>query len=716
MPAVEAQSNRSTDNAALPHPELLDDLNASQHQAVVATKGPVLVVAGAGSGKTRVLIKRIAHLIQNHEVPPENILGITFTRKAAGEMRDRLARGLGREAAEKVDLLTFHALGVAILREYGSVAGLAGRFGVADEYDVGERIRTVLGTMGIKRSAAGETPREVQDRIGTAKAALADAIAREAIEDPAAAADALVRYRGDVDWGPFEGLLVAPDLDRFAEQYRQYQAGLSRDNVVDFDDLVNLPLMLFLQRPEMGRLVAAEWEYVMVDEYQDTDFAQDHLLRILTRPHGNLCVVGDAAQSIYSWRNAKIENIQTFSERYSPCTVVTLDRNYRSTPDILDVANAVLEKRPEITHEGNQLWTSNDAGPPPRVWTCMTQEAEANAIAEDVAGALDSGAISSLNDVLVLYRKNALARPIETALQRQQIPYRVVNSTSLLERKEVRDIIAFLRVAQNPRDQANFERAAMAIACGVGPQSLEALSGFSRVSGVPILQVAREADESTGLRPKQAASVRDLAALIDRIGSAGQESGGRAVHLALEETGVRQDLIEALARAEAEEDDEQAEALLRRIHDIDDFTLYVEEVTRPSKSEPDSLTLAQLLDGLAFLSPGDRPSADDDECLTLMSIHAAKGLEAPRVYVVGLEEGVFPSHNGVDVIDDEGQADEHMAEEARLFYVAVTRAEKQLVLSAARTREVYRGDPRPMIRSRFLSSLPEMGYRPETQR
>lgn len=706
-------------------PDILAALDDQQREAVLAVTGPVLITAGAGSGKTRVLISRIAHLILNLGVDPDAILGITFTRKAADEMRERLAQTLGHEAASRVSLLTFHSLGLDLLRQYGGPLGLDGRFGISDEHDSGMRIRAALRTLGIPRAAPGETPAEVQERISQAKSLFADQVARAVSHGQADAFDVIEIYRsgrGEV-WRTIGNTLGAPDADRFAAQYEAYQASLLRDQCVDFDDLVALPLLLFLQRPEIGRLVAARWHFILVDEYQDTDYVQDHLLRILIQHYGNLCVVGDAAQAIYSWRQAKLENFLTFPERYPACTTITLDRNYRSTPDILQVANAVLANRPEIANiRRTQLWTSAPPGALPRVWVCSSQEAEAEAIAEDIKRALASGEIDSYSDVMILYRLNALARAVEISLQRHCIPYRIVNGRTLLERKEIRDVLAFARIAENPFDQLNFERAVNAYANGVGPSTIEALKSFARVTGRDLVSVAQEADDRLGIRPQHQRALREVGNLIQQVREvADREGAAAALRFVLQETEIQIDLMKAAAEAEGEDDEEELRRLERKLFDIEDFLLYVEELDRSvRRADGRKLTIQELLDAISLVRPGDATEeiSSDEPMVSLMTIHAAKGLEARRVYVVGLEERVLPASGAVlgDMLSDDGTVDGRLAEEARLFYVAITRAREHLILSASRTRELVRNEPQPMIRSRFLAALPEMGYRLEIQR
>lgn len=710
-------------------------LNPNQRAAVEHTDGPLLIVAGAGSGKTRVLVTRIAYLVESCDVKPSEILAITFTKKAAHEMRERLTRILGHERAKQLALGTFHALGASLLREFGSFAGLSHRFTIVDDVDAEARARLLQRTLGTTSATQRKTPRIVVESIAAAKHALVDHVAKE-LAAGHSLEDVFSHYRRGMPelWQPMALQATDGDVEMFAELYRLYQAGLVRDNVVDYSDLVCVPVLLFLEHPEIQRLVTSRWNYLHIDEYQDTDFVQEHLLRILSARHGNICVVGDPAQAIYSWRGARIENIHTFCDRYAPCAVIRLEQNYRSTPTILNAANSLLQDRPELAGLGNALWTDRPDGDPIRVWISPTQDSEAVAIATDIERAYHNQEVESYDDILVLYRRNSLSRAIEIALQRAGIPYRIVGSKALHKRAVVRDLLAFLRFAENPADATSFERATNAYACGIGPSTVESLNGFSRVSGKTLLEIAATADASLNIRPQQIRSLHAFAELIHQIQHIAVTQGAAAaLRYTIEATRIRQRILEALVRAEQEEDEEAAARIERQLHDIDDFVLYVEEFVRadlleryydgPDRNVPiegfGATSLRSLLENIALLQPGDAFELSSKHrgsqgAVTLMTIHGAKGLEAKRVYVVGLEEGIFPSclESEMETALDR-PLDGVLAEEARLFYVALTRARDHLVLSASRTREIVRGDPRPMIRSRFLAGLPETLHRIE---
>jgi DNA helicase II / ATP-dependent DNA helicase PcrA len=715
---------------------LLAGLNPRQAEAVQWTEGPALVLAGAGSGKTRVLVTRIAHLVRNLEVDPGQVLGITFTRKAAAEMRERLARMLTPDEAARVTLSTFHALGATILRDYATITGLEAGFSIADESDVGRRIRKVLSALAVPRNSPGESPREVASRISQAKGMVASAAAADGLNRGSVAYDPMGRYRqGDVEfWREISEQLGAPDAERFAAQYAAYQGGLLADNTVDYDDLVCLTLLMLQQRPEVCRMYNQRWHYLMVDEYQDTDANQDHLLRLLAGERRNLMVVGDDSQAIYSWRGARIENIQTFPDRFSPCARITMDENYRSTGVILDVANSVLTTYPDASRFQKTLWTKRAGGGPVRVWGCMSQEVEAEAIANDIEGALASGDLTSYDEALVLYRVNALSRCMEEEFRRRGIPYRIVGHLPLHERRGVKDIIAYLKIATNGKDSASFERAVSSPSRGIGPATVELLASFARTQHLSLVDAASRADEVKGMKKKQVKALAEFAGLVRQVGEVASTHGAAAaVHHVIEETGVRKALAESLAMAENEDDEEAEAECMRRVFEVDDFVLFVEEFCRADLLRRFGTGAEQILqfrgvtplvhflDQVATLgSDADEATARSDHRrgepagedgagrVTLMSVHGSKGLEARRVYVIGLEESVFPLHGRTDEVIDSASSNDRMAEEARLFYVAVTRAMETLTLSASHSREVQRDNPRPMMRSRFVNMIPEM--------
>lgn len=712
---------------------MLEQLNKAQKKAVETTDGPLLVLAGAGTGKTRVLIYRIAHLISTGKARPGEVLGITFTRKAALEMRERLMEILDPLDAKQVTLSTFHALGSQILREYGADLGLATHFGIADETDTRTIVRDVLKQEGVQPGTKGERPSEVIERICSAKQGLLELWMREYWSGEEATTKHLTVYRsGNTElFRELQGKLQAPDLERFSRIYHNYQERLENDELVDYDDLITLPVLLFLEHPEILRLYQKRWKYLLVDEYQDTDFVQDHLLRLLAGEDKNLCVVGDDDQAIYSWRGAKVENIRTFPDRYPGCQVVALEENYRSTPEILKVANAVLEARPEVKRHQKMLWTQNESGEVPKVWVSMTQETEALAIAEDIEGAIESGEINSLDDVIVLYRVNSLARAVEEAFRRNKIRFRIVSSTPLQQRKEVRDILAYFKISANPKDTGNFARAVSTPSRGVGPATIESVVAHSRKNAIDLLEAAANAEFITGLKRPQVDALTEFAGIIGQIQEKIVGSGiSGGLHYLLEITSIRDDLIRELARLDEEDDFDEYARVLRKIHDIEDFILYVEEfagVMKRDKSggEAELLGLRRFLDELFALNPAEVELRTDEEhddmedgeeeprdAVTLMTVHAAKGLEAPRVYIAGLEEQVFPLHSREEAVikDTFDFSDAHMSEESRLFYVALTRAEKTLILSASRTRELYRGEIKPMKMSRFIAALPETGF------
>lgn len=679
-------------------------LNPSQQTAVITTEGPLLVLAGAGSGKTRVLISRIGHLIEQG-IDPGKILAITFTKKAAGEMRERLSAQVGTSTARMSTVTTFHSLGADMVREFVVHSGLRPKFSISDESEGANRARYVLKSQGMPLNAPGERPRELVERLGRAKVLLTNELVKEGM-----GRDLLKVLRtGDRNiWAAQAEELAYPDLDRFTGQYEAYQDHLLAQNIVEYEDLLVLPLVMCLSKADTLRAWAGRWEYILVDEYQDTDYVQDHILRLLSREHRNLCAVGDQNQAIYSWRGAKIENIRTFAERYAPCQVVALADNYRSTPEILEAANVALKSRGQANALMGGLRSVKPSGELVRVWQSTTSDIESAIVVRDMRKALADHSIRSWSDVFILYRLNGAARNLEVALKRAGIPYKIANGYALHERHDARIILAYLRLVENPFDMAAFETAITHPARGVGSGTIEKLKARARALVIPILDLVMTPEAMGGIKPGQTErllELRELVREIDEVINGATVAAG--VQVLVERLDSRRQLVTAMAQAEEADDDEAADDAERQMADLEDFLLYVEEfiARRPEAAQ----RLELFLDDVFVRGAGDEiVAAGDvsDECVTLMSIHAAKGLEARRVYVIGLEEGVFP----VDCSRG-GDAEELLGEEARLFYVALTRAEDHLVLSSARTREVRRGDIRPMMASRFLSDLPETAYR-----
>jgi DNA helicase-2/ATP-dependent DNA helicase PcrA len=629
----------------------LAGLNPPQREAVLHGEGPLLVLAGAGSGKTRVLTHRVARLIGEVGVAPEAILAITFTNKAAGEMRERIGRLVGPRA-RAIWACTFHSACVRILRREAEEAGYARDFSIYDADDQLRLIRRCLVEEEVdpKRVA----PRAVQARISDAKSLLQ---------------------------GPDEvGALVGSFHDEVvARVYRRYADALRTNGAMDFDDL----LMVTAQLMEGDEAVRRRWQtrfaHVLVDEYQDTNHAQYRLVRVLAEPQRNVVAVGDDDQGIYSWRGADVRNILDFERDYPDAQVVALEQNYRSTGTILRAANAVVERNPH--RHPKRLWTDLGDGDPITVVSCRDEHEEARVVAGEIDRALGRG--ESLADVAVFYRTNAQSRAIEDQLVRRQVPYVVVGGPRFYERAEVRDLLAYLRVVANPADGVSLTRMLGAPKRGLGPGCVAKLEAHATAHGLPVADALARPDEVAGLPPGQRATLAQSGALLEDIRT--RVAAGSPLDRVLEEVLERSGLRDALAR----EGTFEAQG---RIENLEEMV----RVAAEYEAAEEEATLAGFLEGIALQADADLVD-DSAGAVTLMTIHNAKGLEFEAVVITGLEEGLFP-HARSDT-------PETLEEERRLFYVGLTRARRHLTLTHAESRAMHGGrDYR--LPSRFLGELP----------
>jgi DNA helicase-2/ATP-dependent DNA helicase PcrA len=633
-----------------PLDRLLDDLNPAQREAVVAADGPLLVLAGAGSGKTRVIAYRIAWLLAHRRLSPRNLLAVTFTNKAAGEMARRVESLLAPAGIAPPLIATFHAVCVRILRQHGSHVGLPGHFTIYDEDD-----RLALVKECMKEG-------ELADRAFTPSAAVhrISYLKNQMI----AVSEALRDARG-----PWE--------KKAALVYSRYEKRLRETGAVDFDDLLIMVVRLFSEIPDVLAYYRSLWGSVLVDEYQDTNRAQYRIIRLLTQEHRNVCVVGDSDQSIYKWRGADIRNILDFEDDFPGTKVVRLEQNYRSTRSILAVAAGVIAHN--VQRKDKTLWTENPAGEPPRVYRAWDEHDEASFVAQSILGQRGDGL--TWDRIAVFYRTNAQSRVLEEALRRARIPYVIVGGVRFYERREIKDTLAYLRLVVNAADDVAFRRAIAAPSRGIGPGTLARLDDEAARRGRPLLAVA--ADPPADVRGKAGRALQDFAALVARLAGQRRDLAPPAfIDLALEQSGYR----EALRRERAPE----AEA---RLENLEELVAAAEEFTR-TDAEP---TLEGFLDGVALVSDVDELK-DAEGRVTLMTLHSAKGLEFPAVFMTGLEEGVFPHARSM------GDPDE-IEEERRLCYVGVTRAKERLTLSWALHRRIHGygvGEP-----SRFLREMPE---------
>jgi DNA helicase-2/ATP-dependent DNA helicase PcrA len=632
-------------------------LNAAQREAVEHVEGPLLVLAGAGSGKTRVLTARIAHLIDHHGIPPDRILAVTFTNKAAGEMKERIGRLLERDPSG-LWIGTFHSLSARLLRREAELLGFTRRFTIYDEDDRLGLVKRLQEQRG--HSTKLFTPRGVAALISTAK---------NRMQSPAE-------------------LAAAAPFDRFAQVaadvYAALGPALRAANAMDFDDLLLHPLTLFDQHPDRLEAYRRKFQFVLVDEFQDTNKAQYLLVKRLGA-HGNVCAVGDDDQSIYGWRGADVRNMREFQQDFPGTRLVRLEENYRSTQVILDAANGVIaENRGRI---GKTLRTVRQGGESVTLLAAADERDEAEWIVGELGRRASSGEWAH-EEMAVLYRTNSQSRAFEEAFRRAGIPYRLVGAISFYERREVKDLLAYLRLVANPADDEAFLRAIGVPRRGIGDTSLTALSGAATHWGKPLLEAARMADRIPDLRPNARDGFRTFAALLDGLAV-------RAAQLApaqvLEEL-IRAINYETVLAAEGSEGAERWENVRELVASAAEWS----EVVVPDAEDPGT-PLERFLAEAALLSARDNVIGGDAG-VTLMTLHTAKGLEWPVVVLAGLEHGLFPLARAEE-------QPEGLEEERRLCYVGLTRAKDKLYLTWARARR-RGGELRPGIASAFLKALP----------
>jgi DNA helicase-2/ATP-dependent DNA helicase PcrA len=637
-------------------PELDATLNPAQREAVEHVQGPLLVLAGAGSGKTRVLTMRIAALIDRHGVPPERIFAVTFTNKAAGEMKHRIGRLLNRDPSG-LWIGTFHALSARLLRREAELLGFARQFTIYDEDDRLSLIRKLMEQQG--HSTKLFAPRAVQSLISAAKNRMV----------------------------PPAELAAGASFDRLvqvaAEVYAALGPALKAANAMDFDDLLLHPLTLFREHPERLRAYQSRFNFILVDEFQDTNRAQYQLIRLLGA-HGNVCAVGDDDQSIYGWRGADVRNMQDFLKDFPDARLIRLEENYRSTQVVLDAANGVIAEN--SGRIGKTLTTRRRGGESVTLVAAADERDEAEWVVRELQKR-SAASDWAYNEMAVLYRTNSQSRALEEAFRRAGVPYRLIGAISFYERREVKDLLAYLRLVANPADNEAFLRAVGVPRRGLGETSLAMLDRAASQWGKPLLETARIADRIAELRPNVREAFRGFAGIID--------SGARLQHLPpadLLEHIIRAINYEAVLLAEGPEGADRWENVRELVASAANWS---EEVTA-SDEEP-GLPLERFLAEAALLSQADTV-VGEEEGVTLMTLHTAKGLEWPVVVMTGLEHGLFPL----------ARAEEQPAgleEERRLCYVGLTRAKDKLYLTWARARR-RGGELRPGIASRFLKAIP----------
>jgi ATP-dependent DNA helicase UvrD/PcrA len=629
--------------------QYLADLNPAQREAVLATEGPVLVVAGAGSGKTRVLTYRIAHLVSAIGVKPQEILAITFTNKAAGEMRERLEGALGG-IARTMWVMTFHSACGRILRTEAPKLGYRSNFTIYDQADQVRLVKQCLEEL--ERDPKRFVPRGIHAQISNAK-----------------------------------NLLITPDdyktrVSSFYDQtvadvYELYQRRLFASNAVDFDDLLMLTVQVLERFPEALKRWQKAFRYVLVDEYQDTNHAQYRLLQLLAGEHRNVFAVGDPDQSIYAFRGADIRNIMEFERDFGGAKQIALEQNYRSTNAILRAANAVISENRE--RKPKNLWSELGEGDPVRVVEVEDEHAEARFVAAEIAGLVDEGFAGS--EIAIFYRTNAQSRVLEDVLVRQDIPYQVIGGPKFYERAEIKDAIAYLQVIDNPTDAISLTRIANRPRRGIGDASLARLQTYADAHGLSLWEALEHPEEAgCGGAPLKA---------IDKFRTLMQSSMA-AAELPVPE--ILESVLDRSGYFEALEAERTIEAQ-GRVENLQELV----GVAREYQASTESPTLSEFLQQISLFS--DQDAIEEERSLvTLMTLHNAKGLEFRAVFLIGMEEGVFPHSRSIE--------EQGLEEERRLCYVGLTRAQERLVLTHAAARSLW-GSRGYNLPSRFLDELPQ---------
>jgi DNA helicase-2/ATP-dependent DNA helicase PcrA len=635
----------------------LEQLNPAQREAVEHANGPLLVLAGAGSGKTRVLTSRIARLIRDGVARADQILAVTFTNKAAGEMRSRVARLLGAEPAG-MWIGTFHAVGARMLRANAPLVGRTSAYTIYDEDDTLAVIKRLMDRHRV--SPKTWAPRAIA-------AAISDA--RSALVAPA----------------EYHSLAQTPLSKAVAPIYADLDAAFRAANAVSFDDLLWLPVALLRAHEDVRERYERRFRHVLVDEYQDTNRTQYEFVRLLASRHSNVAVVGDDDQAIYGWRGADVHNILDFERDYPAARVVRLEENYRSTPPILAFANVVIAENEG--RRGKTLRATREGGEPVSLIAALDDRDEADFIAEEIeARRARHGA--TLGDIAVLYRTNAQSRPLEESLRRRALPYRLIGAVRFYDRREIKDLLAWLRLIANPADDVAFRRAIAAPRRGIGETTVEMLASGARDAGVPLLEAARRADLSSGARAATRQSLADFATLVDRFRAMAEDAS--VDHLVSE-------LVDAIHYAEflKAEGPDAAE----RLENVAELARGAAELVIEEGGEVGLRPLDHFLQRATLVAGVDQLAADAD-AVTLMTLHTAKGLEFPVVFIAGLEDGLFPLSRS---FEDPAL----LEEERRLFYVGITRAEQKLYLTWARSRR-RNGELLPSRVSRFITPAAEL--------
>ncbi len=634
----------------------MKDLNPRQLEAVRYVGGPLLVLAGAGSGKTRVIARKIAHLVCECGLAPRHIAAVTFTNKAAREMKARVGSALKGREGRGLTISTFHTLGLDILRRDHARAELRRGFSLFDPQDAEAIIKEHLRG---RRQDDALTPAAVQGRISAWKNAL--------VEPAAALGHAEDDFEADL-----------------ASLYADYQRSLHAYNAVDFDDLIRLPARLFSTQPDLLEAWQSRLRYLLVDEYQDTNGAQYELVRRLVGPRGALTVVGDDDQSIYAWRGARPENLARLKEDFPTLKVVMLEQNYRSSGRILGLANALIAHNPHLFEK--RLWCAHGAGERPRVITCRDEAHEAERVVSEI---LHRRFVDQVNygDVAILYRGNHQARPFEQALREHDIPYFLSGGTSFFARAEVKDVMAYMRLLANPEDDAAFLRIVNTPRREIGPNTLEKLAGYARERGLPLLRACSELGLGQLLERRPRERLEQFAAWLDTHARQADSEPVAAVRALVESMNYAAWLKENASSLPVAE---------RRLENVHDLLAWLEAL---GKGENEGKSLQDRVGHLSLMDVLQRQEEEEGgDRVALMTLHAAKGLEFPHVILVGMEEELLPHRSSIE--------DDSIEEERRLAYVGITRARKHLTFTLAKRRKRF-GEMVQVQPSRFLEELPE---------
>lgn len=602
---------------------MIDNLNEQQLKAVTTTEGPLLVIAGAGSGKTKVLTTRIAYLIESLGVAPQNILAITFTNKAAKEMKERVVNLLG-PMAYQIQISTFHSFGLSIVRDNYELLGYKKEFTILDSDDSLLIIKRILKDMNLDTKVYN--PRAIRNKISSAKNEMMQP------ED-------------------LEKFSISEYDEKVIEIYKKYQEKLELNNSLDFDDLLLKPIELFLSHKEVLDKYQDNFKYILIDEYQDTNEVQYKLTKMLSKKNKNICVVGDESQSIYAFRGSNYRNILNFEKDYPNSKIILLEQNYRSTKTILNAANDVIKNNKQ--RKDKNLWTDNEVGDKVIYHKSLDEKDEALYVTKEISSLINDGV--NLNDIVVLYRTNAQSRNIEECMLKENIPYKVIGSFYFYNRKEIKDLIAYLRLIYNSDDDVSLTRIINTPKRGIGNKTIEQLNIKASISGNSIYNTIDSGKELKFKELienlKKESETLSLTELVDKV---------------LDESGIKAEL--------ESEDTLEAEA---RLENLEEF----KSITKNFEDKNGIISLSDFLSEISLVADIEEHK-DNNDVITLMTIHSAKGLEFKYVFVIGMEEGIFP-HSRALMDNDE------LEEERRLCYVAITRAKKKLWLVGAKRRVLY---------------------------